>query len=670
MTAGKDRHQFQIHHRPRGTLPRKPASSSFVERLTARTQRVIREQDGGRVVVMRVANPAGGSSQIKGYVKTFAIDFETFYDKDFDIKKQGSAGYVEDPRFDAYLLSVACDDGYTFVGDPKAFDWTMLAGHIVVAHNASFDEHIFLRYFCDGDPAEFHCTADLAAFCGYPRSLEGVMKQAFGKARDKTVRDRMKGMDRKQAAALPENRAYALEDAVDCLRVWQTFSAQWPEVERRLSRMTREIGWRGMNIDIPYAKQCLADLHQYAADARQRIPWVADAAALSDKELTRWLTARGIPVPKSKAKNDEDFAAWLKEYAEGDKPAAFVKDICALRSMSRTLSTFQTLIDRVRPDGSFPYSKLYCGAHTRRWSGAGGYNMENQNRDDKFGTNQRRCFIPRAGYRYVIVDYSQIEPRVCAWRTGEDELLDMCRTMSPYDAWGILNNRFPASELDAFKKARKVPGSEADMLYKCLKEESLSLIYGVGWEKHGSTLARFGLKLTEAEVRARVDGFRAARPKLIDTWKRHEQAFRARLGGLVYAPEQPSGRRLHYFNPRQHQIIHKGKLKIELLAEVVAGGRRAKPNDAVKRIYGAYLHQNDIQSLSRDAFAERTLAVCDGLPDTFLCLTAHDEDVFEVPAHLAQERAGNIREILIQPPEWMKGVPLDVSVEIADHYKK
>ena len=78
-------------------------------------------------------------------MKTFALDFETYYDKDCSIKKLGFNCYFSHPDFDAYKLSVVGDDGTSFVGCPKeGFDWSILEGHRVLAHNASFDESLYL----------------------------------------------------------------------------------------------------------------------------------------------------------------------------------------------------------------------------------------------------------------------------------------------------------------------------------------------------------------------------------------------------------------------------------------------------------------------------------------------------------------------------------------------
>ena len=154
---------------------------------------------------------------------TFAVDFETYYDKDCSIRTLGPLGYFAHPDFDAYMVSVVGDDGTEFVGHPKDFDWSTLDNNIVLSHNASFDETLYLfgitkGWWSECSPAHWYCTADMAAHCGLPRSLKGASSVALGAEVDKETRDNMKG---KQWESMPEDfkkevSEYALKDSEPC----------------------------------------------------------------------------------------------------------------------------------------------------------------------------------------------------------------------------------------------------------------------------------------------------------------------------------------------------------------------------------------------------------------------------------------------------------------------
>ena len=107
---------------------------------------------------------------------TYALDYETYYDKSCSIRTIGPLGYFSHPEFDAYMVSVVGDEGTSFVGHPKDFEWSKLKGQRVLSHNASFDETLYLfgvekGWWAHVDYAEWHCTADLSAYCGHPRAL-------------------------------------------------------------------------------------------------------------------------------------------------------------------------------------------------------------------------------------------------------------------------------------------------------------------------------------------------------------------------------------------------------------------------------------------------------------------------------------------------------------------
>ena len=64
-------------------------------------------------------------------MRVFAIDFETYYDKEVSITKLGWKGYFNHPQFDPYMVTVYAEDDegkYEFVGNPKNLDWSFRAG--------------------------------------------------------------------------------------------------------------------------------------------------------------------------------------------------------------------------------------------------------------------------------------------------------------------------------------------------------------------------------------------------------------------------------------------------------------------------------------------------------------------------------------------------------------
>lgn len=250
--------------------------------------------------------------------KIYAVDYETAYDNDYSLKKIPNWPYVWDPvRFNAYMVSVVGEDGSSWVGHPKDFDWGLLEGAVVLHHNASFDALVTKRLQFDGvvphwKPAAIYDTADLAAFLKFPRALKDIAKFVFNlpdvRVRGLNARERMKRLPVEQLMSDPEIIEYCTEDSRLCLRIWREYSDQWPEEERELSRLNREAGWRGLPVDMAYVENCVERLKTRLFDAARGIPWdwPADKTPLARKKM---ISEAQKTIDEERPLTDEELAA-------------------------------------------------------------------------------------------------------------------------------------------------------------------------------------------------------------------------------------------------------------------------------------------------------------------------------------------------------------------------
>ena len=179
---------------------------------------------------------------------TYAVDFESYYDGECSITTLGPRGYFSHPQFDAYMVTIVGDDGFVYAGCPRELDWTMLDGNVVLSHNASFDESLYLYgveagWFKPCAPAEWHCTADMTAFLGLPRSLKNASAAVFGMEVNKTTRDNMKG---KQWGSMTDDfkkevTEYAIVDSELCLRLWNDHPAHMNPVRSLISPLNSRL---------------------------------------------------------------------------------------------------------------------------------------------------------------------------------------------------------------------------------------------------------------------------------------------------------------------------------------------------------------------------------------------------------------------------------------------
>ena len=584
---------------------------------------------------------------------TFAIDLETYYDRDYSLKKMDAWSYVHHPKFDAYLMSVYGAD-FQWVGHPKDFQcWEKLEGALLLAHNAAFDSLVFKRLQEQKiipvvQPAAWRCTASLAVYLQAPRNLKGACKQLLGIEVDKTTRDKACGQTTGDLFKDDAMTDYALEDARLCYLLWEKFNNQWPEEEQLLASLTFEWGQAGIGVDFQTLEKCIQTLEKQRFDAVQLLPWVDDFnedTPLSHRQLALACREANIPCPASLAMDSPSCETWEIKYGE---QYPWVNAMRIFRRTNMLLSRFYAVRSRVRKsDNRFPYGMKYFGAVPGRWSGDSGFNVQNMPRGELFGADLRKCFVPAPGNVFVIADLCQIEPRILAWLIEDVAFLDLVR-----DGVDI----YEAHARSTMGYDEPTPLKETDSKMRSLaKARVLGLGYGCGPKKFVSVAKNLGgIEVSFAEAKQTVADFRSKNPRISRLWKQLDRAFKRSSGG-DYSIELPSGRHLQYFN------VHKTD-RGYFAARTVRGGR-------VRSLYGGLLCENLVQATARDLFAKHLLQIHrSGIGR--IVFHVHDEVVLEVPKDQAEQAKNQILEIMSTTPEWLSGCPVAAEAGIFNHYTK
>tara|TARA_B100000902_G_scaffold399700_1_gene471918 strand:- start:4952 stop:6844 length:1893 start_codon:yes stop_codon:yes gene_type:complete len=628
--------------------------------------------------------------------KVAALDFETYYSKDYSIRGVSTYQYVNHPEFDAYMVSIYCDD-FQYVGELGDFDWKRIDGFTLIAHNASFDQRVFERCQEQGKipsiQVTWECSADMCVYFQYQRHLKGAAKEILGVEMDKEVRENMKGKTWEDLIALDESKEvmeYALNDAKYTYQIWENLSADWPEEERKLSRMTRKMAFEGFSLDIDKLMESKRHLLEQKHEAEQNLPWFGqidpdtkkEYVVYSKKALAIECRKLGIEPPKSLAKDSEELKDWLKEHGE---KLNFVVYMQLYNRINHQIARLQSMEDRLTPEDRMSYNLKYWGADvTGRWSGDSGLNVQNLPRDTVNGVNVRRIVTAPEGYSYIVSDLANIEPRMTAFQIGDSDTLDAIRGgMSIYEAHARMTMGWTGGKLK----------EEDPDLYTLAKVRVLQLGYGSGWAKFADTVAAYGQKqildmdfsrsdevdfleyaskympakatlypsLPVDERRQWVNAwiqvmdFRNKNSELIRWWKGYDGLLKdtANEGGDLLI-DISSGRQLKYFRCRHEPdgvtvATQKGSI------------RRTKS-------YGANIFQNTIQALARDCFAYCMNQIADA--GFRVVLHVHDEVVVEVEDAYALHAKADIQELMSQGPEWMKNVPLEAEAFITKEYCK
>lgn len=584
-----------------------------------------------------------------------AVDFETFFGETYSVKTLGPVAYSLHPRFDAYLVSIVADNGLEYVGAPKDAPWNEIAGAVWVSHNAGFDSACWMRLRRDNrvpeaGPCEWHCTADLCAYLQLPRALADVVDLLYGVKLNKAVRERQQGRHY-QDELLPETELndYALADSKWCLRLWIDHGHKWPDNERELSHLTRMWGYAGVSVDLPRLSAGISTLSQIKFDAVKSLPWAAecdDATVLSVKHLAAECRKAGIEPPASLAMNDEDCEAWETLYG-GQFP--WVAAMRTWRRSNMLLSKLEAIRARVTDAGVMPINLKYCGAqHTGRWSGDAGVNMQNLPRGEMMGVDLRQCFVPAKGCKFVVADFSQIEPRVLAWLADDTEMLERVRAGVPlYEAharatMGYTDPR-PLKEVDP-------------RMYSLAKARVLGMGYGCGPRKFAQVAVLFGFSdYKESDAKRDVDAFRRSNKPTVAMWDYWDRQLRvsATSENREMRVPLPSGRVIRYFDVKSERGV---------MARVVQGSPH-------RYLYGSMVVENIVQATAREVFAAALLRV-NQIPGVRIVWHIHDEIVAEVSAINAERLQGEIERAMCVPPEWAKDLPVAVESSIEEAYTK
>lgn len=662
-----------------------------------------------------------------------AIDFETFWSKrlKYTIRGDVPRNYARNPLFEPYLLSVADNSNFVWCGPRADFlRWDSVSGQLGLGHNVSFDSAVWMEAQSRGmipkdcNPAKWLCTADLTSYLCNRRSMADAMLHLYGESVSKQVRADSENKHWPTDFSPKEQKEmveYGAGDAINCLRLWNDFSDKWPEKERRLSILTREQGYRGVRLNVELLNEYIGQTHEMLKATENLIPWIKDTddeswdtlgverKPTSTKMIAEQCRKSKIPCPPIKSHFDdgeERYQEWVNAYIVANP---WIAALTTWRSIGKVHKTFLKMKSRLFGD-IMPFSLKYWGAHTGRWSGDAGLNMQNLRKDPiladenslmvtneaqlqtaykhfetlgvwpewvRFVIDIRKLIIPREGKKMILSDLSQIEARITRWFAGDHEILKaVAGGMSIYTAHARATLGWTGgNELKTVNKE----------VYALAKARELALGFGCGPKKFinmAMTLA--GVDITKddpewIELRDAMTGkvtkvsgygrrsklevadYRAKNLGVVNFWNQLNDGLRASVGEDMEL-ELPSGRSLNYKEVRRSMKIVKNEEtgKPEQRWEITAnvGGDR-------EHYYGGKLAENMVQATARDVFAEHLLSLDDAGMDTLF--TEHDAAVLEVDLDVT---AADVQELMSVAPEWLPGCPIGCEAREVPHFKK
>lgn len=572
------------------------------------------------------------------------FDFETFYDTKakYTLKHMTVQQYIRDPRFKVLGMSVAIDDGpVTWLEGHEAcqsfFSSLPCKGVLLIAHNATFDAAVAYRVF-GYEAKEYCCTMFMTRYLISQGAIDHTSGTAL-KDIAPLVGDTKLNLD----AALEEGTldTYAIRDTEICRAFYEAYQSLIPAEEKQYIDMHVKMS------AIPQFALDEAQLREVTAVDEKRKEMYP--AVRKDETLVKALGDRGVTVQYKAMKSgrkpafakSDDFMQGLVRHAD-----PVVRYLAELRLESKStcaVSKAQRFLDCGSPM-SCPI--IYYGAGTGRSSGSDSMNVQNMPR----GSKVRTSLMAKPGKKLIIIDSSQIEVRTLGFLADDQSILDIFRRGGDIYREFAGNNLYNKKPEDVTKDERQIA-----------KAAVLALGFGQGVQGFIAYAERMGIKLTEAEAQHAVTIYRQSFPKIT--------GGRAKRGGCWQSAwEQvllngysvlPSGRKLMYPNMTRegdeifydrHNIFSKVKGRTKLWHGLVV--------------------ENLVQATARDIIFTQVASVLNKYPEVDLCLMVHDESIFSVPEHMAQEVYEFADLAFKTPPAWAQGMPLNGEGHISDRYDK
>lgn len=551
------------------------------------------------------------------------------------------------------------------------------------------------------NPAGWKCSMVWSAYLGLPLSLEGVgavlnldnqkMKEGRELIRYFCIPCKETKANGGRTRNLPQHapekwnlfKSYNKRDVEVEMAIQQRLQ-KYPVPEKVWEEyhLDQEINDRGIAIDLELARQAVA------LDAQSRKSLMA---ALKERtglenpnsvlQMLDWLEQHGMKTDSLGKKNVQEL---LKTAQEPLRSVLLLRQKLAKSSVKKYQAMEMTACKDGRARGMFQFyganrTGRFAGRHiqlqnlpqnhlpdlseARELVRQGNYealDMLYESIPDVLSQLIRTAFVPRAGMKFVVSDFSAIEARVISWLAGE-------RWKS--EAFAAGKDIYCSTASQMFGVPVVKHGINGNLRQKG-KIAELACGYGgsVGALK---AMGALDMGIPEDELGNLVQSWRSANPHIVDFWWQVDGAVKTAIkqkipiwvnnirfscqSGMLFI-ELPSGRRLSYVKPR----IGENKFGGE---SVTYEGIGATKKWERLESYGPKFVENIVQGTARDilCYAMQTLRCC------AIVGHVHDELIIECEKNVSVDA---ICEQMGRTPPWAEGLILRADGYECEFYQK
>ena len=603
-------------------------------------------------------------------MKILTLDMETYYDKTLGFKTQTTEEYIRDDRFEVIGVAVKEDNNETvwqtgthdeIFNFLYSFDWCNSA---LLAHNSLFDASI-LNWRFGIRPKAILDTLSMARAVHGTEVGGSLAKLAdyYGLGQKGTEVNDALGKRRCDfsEAELDAYGGYCKNDVELTYALYKKLAPQFKLTELKLIDLTvRMFTEPVLTLDRKMLEAHLLEVKYRKEKLLQDAGVETRDDLMSNPKFAKMLEALGVEPPMkisartgkealALAKSDEGFKA-LVDYPD-ERVQALVSARLGNKSTLEETRT-QRFIE-IAKRGALPIPLSYYAAHTGRWGGADKINLQNlPSRGDNANKLKHAIRAPE-GYVLIDADSSQIEARVLAWLSGQDDLTEAFRKGE--DVYKIMASAIYGKDSDEITKEERFVG----------KTTILGCGYGMGAKKFQIQLKTFGTQIEEDEAQSIIKIYRQTYASIPGLWTQGRDAIKAMAnngtvifgnGCVAISGEDgillPNGLHQRYPNLR--------KIRGEDGEQYVYDSR----NGAVK-IYGGKLVENVCQALARCIIGEQMLKIGNKYR---VVLTVHDAVACIVPVAEVEEAMQYVMECMRWTPDWAEGLPVNCEAGYGKSY--
>jgi DNA polymerase len=590
------------------------------------------------------------------------LDIESYYSREFSLTKMTTEEYVRSDLFETIGVAVKenDNDAVWFSGTHdeisdflNGFDWT---NSFALAHNAMFDAAILTWRF-GIKPMAWLDTLSMA------RSTDGLeagnsLAKLVGRynlgAKGTEVLD---ALDKRRADFSSHDLAaygkYCINDVDLTYKLFHILVQRFSLSELQLISLTiKMFSEPVLQLDTPLLEQHLMQVQ--ARKEKLLAQCVANKETLmSNPKLAELLIKMGVEPPMkispangkdtyAFAKNDEEFKA-LAEH-----PDERVQAIVAARLGTKsTLEETRTLrFIGISMRGRMPVPLRYYAAHTGRWGGDDKLNLQNLPRKSLL----KDSIIAPKGHVLIDADSSQIEARIVAWLSGQNDLVDAFERKE--DVYKIMASAIYGKDESEIEANERFVG----------KTTILGAGYGMGHTKFGIQLKTFGVEIADEEASRIIAVYRQTYPHIPRLWKEANNSLEALRQNKTTA----IGRQPQALSVTSSGFLLPSGLHLNY-ADLQEGddGYTYKSRRGRIKIYGGKVVENVCQALARCVIGEQMLKIAQRYK---VALTVHDAVMAVVKEEEKDEAVAYIQECMTWRPSWALTLPLACEIGVGKSY--